>query len=182
MRSVAKVPRWGARCPSASGPLRGFREHRTDRDVRRRAARGVRVRRANSFVDADIEETSRDRGARVSAARFLGRSTHPSIRGPEKLHFTKAAARSFEILYTDLERSDLCTSCPELAVPMFIALGRYDRMAPTEIAERYFNGLTSPHKESVWFEQSAHFPQMGATRQVPATSHPNRAPSNQSNG
>jgi proline iminopeptidase len=77
----------------------------------------------------------------------------------EKLRFTKAANQSFELLYDDLVHSDLHASCPNLAVPVFMAVGRYDRMAPPEAAERYFNALTAPHKEWWWFEQSAHFPQ-----------------------
>ena len=83
----------------------------------------------------------------------------PEYSWPEKLRFTKAAIRSFELLYDDLVHTDLCTSCLELAVPVFMAVGRYDRMAPPEVAERYFNTLTAPHKEWRWFEESGHFPQ-----------------------
>ena len=83
----------------------------------------------------------------------------PECSWPEKLRFTNAATRSFELLYDDLVRSDLCTSCLELAVPVFMALGRYDRLAPPEVTERYFNALTAPRKEWVWFEESGHFPQ-----------------------
>jgi pimeloyl-ACP methyl ester carboxylesterase len=83
----------------------------------------------------------------------------PEYSWPEKLRFTKAATRSFELLYDDLVRADLGTSCLELAVPVFMAAGRHDRMAPPEVAERYFNALTAPHKQWVWFEESAHFPQ-----------------------
>lgn len=56
-------------------------------------------------------------------------------------------------------RADLWASCLELAVPVFMAAGRYDRMAPPEVAERYFDALTAPRKEWVWFEDSGHFPQ-----------------------
>jgi pimeloyl-ACP methyl ester carboxylesterase len=61
----------------------------------------------------------------------------PEYSWPEKLRFTKAAIRSFELLYDDLVHADLSTSCPELAVPVFMAVGRFDRMAPPEVAERY---------------------------------------------
>jgi pimeloyl-ACP methyl ester carboxylesterase len=83
----------------------------------------------------------------------------PEYSWQEKLRFTKAADRSFELLYDDLVRSDLRTSCPDLAVPVFMAAGRHDRMAPPEVAERYFEALTAPRKEWVWFEDSGHFPQ-----------------------
>ncbi len=83
----------------------------------------------------------------------------PESSWAEKLRFTKAALRSFELLYDDLVRADLSTSCPELAMPVFMAAGRYDRMAPPELAERYFNALIAPHKKWMWFEESGHFPQ-----------------------
>lgn len=83
----------------------------------------------------------------------------PEYSWPEKLRFTNAATRSFELLYDDLVRADLSAACLELAVPVFMAAGRHDRMAPPEVAERYFNALTAPHKQWVWFEDSGHFPQ-----------------------
>ena len=83
----------------------------------------------------------------------------PEYSWSEKLRFTKAAIGSFELLYDDLVRADLNKSCPDLAVPVFMAVGRHDRMAPPECAERYFDALTAPHKEWRWFEESGHFPQ-----------------------
>ena len=82
----------------------------------------------------------------------------PEYSWQEKLQFTKAATRSFELLYDDLVRADLRTSCLELAVPVFMAVGRHDRLAPPEVAELYFNALTAPRKEMVWFEDSGTFP------------------------
>src|SRR3954454_3433554 len=70
----------------------------------------------------------------------------PEYSWPEKLRFTKAALGSFELLYDDLVRADLHRSCLDLAVPVFMAVGRYDRMAPPEVAERYFTALTAPRK------------------------------------
>lgn len=42
--------------------------------------------------------------------------------------------------------------------PVFFLLGRYDRQVPAELAEKYFHTLSAPHKELIWFEQSAHNP------------------------
>jgi pimeloyl-ACP methyl ester carboxylesterase/DNA-binding PadR family transcriptional regulator len=53
----------------------------------------------------------------------------PEYSWPEKLRFTNAATRSFQLLYDDLVRADLSASCPELAVPVFMAAGRHDRAA-----------------------------------------------------
>lgn len=78
---------------------------------------------------------------------------------PEKLSFNRAAARSFDLLYPDLLSVNLSESVPQVGAPVFIAEGRHDRMAPAEVAERYFGSLIAPRKELVWFENSAHFPQ-----------------------
>jgi pimeloyl-ACP methyl ester carboxylesterase len=78
---------------------------------------------------------------------------------PEKLRFTKAAERSFDLLYPHLLSANLAESVPQVQVPVFFAEGRFDQLAPVEVAERYFAGLRAPAKEWVLFENSAHFPQ-----------------------
>jgi pimeloyl-ACP methyl ester carboxylesterase len=77
---------------------------------------------------------------------------------PEKLRFSRAAARSYDLLYADLLSVNLIESVRQVEVPVFFAEGRYDQMAPVEVAERYFSGLIAPAKEWVLFENSAHFP------------------------
>lgn len=83
----------------------------------------------------------------------------PEYSWPEKLRFTKAATTSFARFYDDLLRADLSASCPKLDVPVFVAAGRFDQMAPTQIAQRFFDALDAPQKAWMWFENSAHFPQ-----------------------
>ena len=78
---------------------------------------------------------------------------------PEKLRFTRAAERSFDLLYADLLSVNLIEAVRQVEVPVFFAEGRYDQLAPVEVAERYFSGLVAPAKEWVLFENSAHFPQ-----------------------
>ena len=78
---------------------------------------------------------------------------------PEKLRFNRAAERSFDLLYADLLSVNLSETVPRVEVPVFFAEGRHDRMAPVEVAERYFTSLIASRKELVWFENSAHFPQ-----------------------
>ena len=78
---------------------------------------------------------------------------------PEKLRFNRAAARSFDLLYTDLLSVNLIETVRQVKVPVFFAGGRYDQMAPVEVAESYFSSLIAPSKEWVLFENSAHFPQ-----------------------
>ena len=78
---------------------------------------------------------------------------------PEKLRFTRTAQRSFDLLYADLASVNLIETVRQVEVPVFFAHGRYDQLAPVEVAERYFSSLIAPSKEWVLFENSAHFPQ-----------------------
>ena len=83
----------------------------------------------------------------------------PEYSWPEKLSFSRAAGRSFQLLYPELMSVNLSEMVPRVEVPVFIAEGRHDRLAPAEIAERYFTDLIAPRKEWAWFDSSAHFPQ-----------------------
>ena len=78
---------------------------------------------------------------------------------PEKLRFSRTAERSFDLLYADLLSVNLIETIRQVEVPVYFAEGRYDRLAPVEVAERYFSRLIAPSKEWVLFENSAHFPQ-----------------------
>jgi pimeloyl-ACP methyl ester carboxylesterase len=79
---------------------------------------------------------------------------------PEKLRYTSAAEKSFELLLPQLAVVDLSASVPKVEVPVYFAVGRYDHMAPFEVSERYFSALLAPDKHWIWFEGSAHFPQL----------------------
>ena len=78
---------------------------------------------------------------------------------PEKLHYTSAAKKSFNLLLPQLAAVDLDSTVPKVEVPIYFAVGRYDHMAPFEVSQAYFSILQAPKKEWVWFEDSAHFPQ-----------------------
>ncbi len=47
---------------------------------------------------------------------------------------------------------------PAFQVPVFFFLGRHDYNTPSSIAANYLERLSTPLKDLVWFEQSAHFP------------------------
>lgn len=78
---------------------------------------------------------------------------------PEKLHYTSAAKKSFNLLLPQLAAVNLDRTARQVAVPVYFAVGRYDHMAPFEVSQDYFSILVAPKKEWVWFEASAHFPQ-----------------------
>jgi proline iminopeptidase len=50
------------------------------------------------------------------------------------------------------------TGITELKVPVYFFVGRHDRSLPAIVTEDFFNKLTAPKKEMVWFEESGHEP------------------------
>lgn len=62
-------------------------------------------------------------------------------------------------LLPELADTDLVRTMPRLEVPLVLAQGRLDRVAPGEALQRFHDNVTAPSKQLVWFEQSAHTPQ-----------------------
>jgi pimeloyl-ACP methyl ester carboxylesterase len=60
------------------------------------------------------------------------------------------------------EMNELCLDATvlRLDVPFVMVQGRLDMVAPGGAAQRYFDALESPSKKFVWFENSAHTPQL----------------------
>ena len=103
-----------------------------------------------------------DLGASWHQARPLDRVgmmvAAPEYSWPEKFGFLPAAARSSSLLWTDLASVDLELQIPRLSVPVFVAAGRFDYLAPTSVSQKWFDSLSAPKKVWRWFENSAHFP------------------------
>jgi proline iminopeptidase len=62
-------------------------------------------------------------------------------------------------LLPELANTDLVFTMPSLDIPIVMAQGRLDHVAPGEAAQRFYNSLKAPSKRLVWFEKSAHTPQ-----------------------
>jgi pimeloyl-ACP methyl ester carboxylesterase len=70
-----------------------------------------------------------------------------------------AALRGLDVsavMWTEIATYNLEKTALEWKVPVYFLAGRYDYNTPSELAERYFNNLSAPHKAFVWFENSAH--------------------------
>jgi pimeloyl-ACP methyl ester carboxylesterase len=61
-------------------------------------------------------------------------------------------------LLPELAAIDLVRTLPRLDVPVVMAQGRKDRVAPGEAAERYASMLDAPSMHFEWFDDSAHAP------------------------
>src|SRR5215472_9920475 len=63
-------------------------------------------------------------------------------------------------LLPQLASTDLVRTMPRLDVPLVLAQGRLDQVAPGEAAQRFHDSLTAPSKQLIWFERSAHTPHL----------------------
>jgi len=63
-------------------------------------------------------------------------------------------------LLPEIATVDLVGTLPRIDVPVVMAQGRLDQVAPGDAAERYVSSLQAPSKELVWFEHSAHTPHL----------------------
>jgi pimeloyl-ACP methyl ester carboxylesterase len=61
-----------------------------------------------------------------------------------------------EALWPELHRTDLNALVPALPVPDFFLIGRFDTVTPPAVTRRYFDKLSTPQKEWIWFDHSAH--------------------------
>ena len=68
-------------------------------------------------------------------------------------------------LVPQLADTDLVHTVPRLDVPIVMAQGRLDQVAPGDATERFYDSVVAPSKQLVWFERSAHTPLRG-TREV----------------
>jgi pimeloyl-ACP methyl ester carboxylesterase len=61
----------------------------------------------------------------------------------------------------ELSQINLFQQVPKVEVPVYFLEGRHDYMAPSYIAERYYQMLNAPKgKKLFWFDQSGHWPQL----------------------
>jgi len=65
---------------------------------------------------------------------------------------------SMDAMWTEVSRLNLIELVPALQMPVFFFLGRKDHWVPPETSLAFFDSLTAPSKELVWFEQSGHEP------------------------
>lgn len=61
-------------------------------------------------------------------------------------------------MWPQVGATDLQRDCPRFEIPYFIFGGRLDQNTPAALVQDYFDGLTAPVKELIWFEHSGHNP------------------------
>lgn len=76
----------------------------------------------------------------------------------DKVNVVRGMLDTFGVVYQQLWDVDFRKQATRLEVPVYFLIGRHDVNAPPKLTEEYFNLLTAPHKELIWFERSGHNP------------------------
>ena len=105
-------------------------------------------------VATNANVTSMFRALLLSLVRSPDYSAAAVIRTLRGISASQAA------LLPQLATTDLVRTMPRLDVPLVMAQGRLDQVAPGEAAQRFHDSLTAPSKQLVWFESSAHTPHL----------------------
>jgi proline iminopeptidase len=72
----------------------------------------------------------------------------------------RGLTRAQAALLPELATTDLVRAVPRLEVPIVLVQGRHDEVAPGAATQRFYDALTAPGKELVWFDNSAHMPHL----------------------
>lgn len=72
--------------------------------------------------------------------------------------FCRGLGFSMETMWTEVTRLNLLTMAPRLKMPAFFFLGRRDHYVLPETSVAYYEALSAPSKQLVWFEHSGHEP------------------------
>lgn len=75
----------------------------------------------------------------------------------------KALRFSIPLMADELAGIDVTKEIWDLGVPVFFFIGRHDHTVPSELSEELFASLQAPRKERIWFEDSAHTPDLDET-------------------
>jgi pimeloyl-ACP methyl ester carboxylesterase len=92
-----------------------------------------------------------------------GFNTFRDLASPEyglydKVNWFRGVLETLDIVYPQLWEVDFRRQAAHLEVPVYFLLGRHDVNAPPVLTEEYYEVLSAPHKELIWFEQSGHNP------------------------
>lgn len=133
--------------------------------------RALEELRALEFPYATVDELMRQRrwlghyggdrrggGALFLLGRVLATSSEYTLR--EKLTTYGCAIDSLEHLWFAFDDLDFIRDMPSLEVPVHLFIGRHDYNTPFSLAEEWATRLRAPSVETVWFESSAHMPNL----------------------
>lgn len=89
---------------------------------------------------------------------ILGSIFSPEYTGVDGIKFALGSKFTADTMWGHNLDLNFIKDIPEVKVPIYFCAGRYDYNTPSELIEKYYNQITAPDKELIWFEESAHFP------------------------
>ncbi|WP_339375133.1 alpha/beta fold hydrolase [Stenomitos frigidus] len=72
------------------------------------------------------------------------------------LFLSRGELETVGVVFPQLWDVDFRKQATRLKVPVYFLMGRHDGTTSPKLTEEYFNLLTAPHKELIWFEHSGH--------------------------
>ena len=116
----------------------------------------TRVHWATNFGGVARNETYGSLGRKLltSLVRSPDYSAGDVVRTVRGISATQAA------LLPEVAVLDLVHTLPSLGIPVVMAHGRHDQVAPIAAAQQYADALDAPSKQLVWFGDSAHTPHL----------------------
>jgi pimeloyl-ACP methyl ester carboxylesterase len=76
----------------------------------------------------------------------------------DRINFFRGMLKSVGLLFPQMLKVNFFELVPELKIPVWFMCGRYDYEVPSVLSEKYYEFLKAPAKHIVWFEKSAHMP------------------------
>jgi proline iminopeptidase len=74
----------------------------------------------------------------------------------DRLYYLLSLVDTFNVVYPQLQEFDFRRDAASLNVPVYLVAGSHDLNAPLQLMEDYFNRLTAPQKQMIYFEKSGH--------------------------
>jgi len=93
-------------------------------------------------------------------ALLVSLARSPDYSAADVIRTVRGISASQAALLPQLATTDLVRTVPRLDVPIVMAQGRLDQVAPGEATQRFYDSVTAPGKQLVWFERSAHTPHL----------------------
>lgn len=106
---------------------------------------------------------SRFGGHSVKRESYFKGTVLPILRSPElslrdKIGTAKGYKLCLSHMWPTIVDYDFTTQCSTFAMPYYIFQGRLDENTPSALIQDYYDSITAPDKDLVWFEHSAHGP------------------------
>ena len=117
----------------------------------------------HAFWDMVVERKWITRFVGIVRGMSLWRFSRITLGGPEASmcdlpNILRSQLVTPKVMWQELIAVNLIKTAPALRMPVFFFLGRHDRVVVPETSVAYFDRLTAPSKQLVWFEESGHEP------------------------